>query len=295
MTMATDRERRQPWGRGVVQVRSASAAWLVLAVIAPWHDVADGRSAGVAATVIVWGWTCWTVVAIAMLVPIPVSLTAVRYVAPLALVVSVVAGSPWAIVVSVAVLLMSCAPAFIDHMVQGGAYGRETRFALRTPIPQMAPAFAAWTILVGSLAGGSLLVAARQLVTGVPLVLVGAVLATRTPRHLHRLSRRWLVIVPAGAVVHDHVVLAETFMVRTPRVASVSVVDSAGEAADLTGGVTGRRLLIAMNEADKIVLSPITARTLGTTEALHVLSFTVAPRRTKAALAALTSSTRSSR
>ena len=264
-----------------------AGAWLVLALLAPWHTAADRRTSAVAAVIIGWGWVGWTVVATALLVRTPVSLSVTRWIAPLSLVVSAAARSPWSTSTTLVALGASWAPSFADHMVQGGAYGRETRFALRTPVPQMAPAVVAWLIVVTTLISGSLLTAAESYIAGVPLLIVGAVLCTRTPRHLHRLSRRWLVVVPAGVVVHDHVVLAETFMVRSVAMSSVEVVDAAGDAADLTGGVTGRHVRIAMRDADKVVLSPITARTMGTTEALHVLSFTVAPRRPADLMAAL--------
>lgn len=275
-------------GRGIDRATTICAiAWIALAVMAPWHVVAESRSAAVGVTVIAWGWFGWTAVATALLAGAPVSLTIVRLAAPLSLVVAMAARSPWSTAAAVTAITASFAPSFADRMVQGGAYGRETRFALRTPVPQMAPASVAWLVLVGCLIGGSLLVAARSLIVGIPLAVAGLVLVTRTPRHLHRLSRRWLVVVPAGIVVHDHVVLGETFMVRTPRIASMAICPATGESADLTGGVTGSRLLIAMTEADKVVLSPITARTLGTTEALHVLSFTVAPRRPATVMATL--------
>lgn len=274
---------------GAVAVRAVvGLAWVVLAFVAPWHLAAEGRSTPVATVLIAWGWLGWTMVAVALLVPLPASLTMSRCVMPLAVVIAIAAGSPLALAASSLALLASSLPVFTDSMVQGGAYGRETRFSLRTPVPQIAPALVAWVVLVVTVIGGSLLVAAGRFLVGAPLLVGGCVLATRTPLLLHRLSRRWLVIVPAGAVVHDHVVLAETFMVRAPRLAAVSVVRTPGEAADLTGGVPGARVLVSMREADKVVLSPIAARTLGTTEALHVRSFTIAPRRPAAAAAALT-------
>jgi hypothetical protein len=68
---------------------------------------------------------------------------------------------------------------------------------------------------------------------------------------------------------------------------SLRVVNENGEAADFTGGVLGPRLSVEMKEADKVVLSKITAKTLGTTEALHVKTFVIAPRRLHVAMAAL--------
>ena len=124
-------------------------------------------------------------------------------------------------------------------------------------------------------------------IPGAAVTAIGIVLAVRVPRRLHRLSRRWLVIVPAGIVVHDHMVLAETLMVRRSQTRDLSVAIENGEAADLTGGVMGSRVIIALSTAEKVILTPITMRTLGTGEALHVQMFSVAPRRVRAAHALL--------
>ena len=268
-------------------VGCAISAWVVLAVAAPWHAAGDGRHTAVSVTLAVWGWALWTAIAIALLVPSPLSVTAIRSVTPLAVICSLVAVSPVAIFASVFMLLVSLSPLFVDIMVQGGAYGDETRFALRTPMPYLAPAFIAWAALVGSLVGGSVLVAAQMFWVGIPLVVLGIVMARFVPRRLHRLSRRWLVIVPAGIVVHDHLVLAETLMAPKANVVSSRVVDGPIDSADLTGGILGTRLAVELKEADKIILSAITAKTLKTTEALHVKTFAIAPRRARAALAAI--------
>jgi hypothetical protein len=173
-------------------------------------------------------------------------------------------------------------------MVQGGAYGDETRFALRTPLPYVVPAVIAWALYTSALIGGSLLLAARQYVIGAVLVAAGILLSRTIPQRLHRLARRWLVLVPVGIVVHDHLVLYETIMAHSEKILSVTRTSEVGEAADLTGGVLGNRLTVALTEADKVVLSAITAKTLGTTEALHVKMFCIAPRRLDAALSAIT-------
>ena len=77
-------------------------------------------------------------------------------------------------------------------------------------------------------------------------------------------------------------------MAPSAKILSVTRTSQVGEAADLTGGVIGDRLTIALTEADKVVLSAITAKTLGTTEALHVKMFCIAPRRLNTALSAIT-------
>jgi len=216
------------------------------------------------------------------------SLTIVRIVVPLSVVVSVVASQPLAIFCSVVALIVCASPVFVDSMVQGGAYGDETRFALRTPLPYVVPAVIAWLLFSTAIIGGSLFLAAREYVVGAILVAIGILLSRTIPQRLHRLARRWLVLVPVGIVVHDHLVLHETIMAHSEKILSVTRTSEVGEAADLTGGVIGDRLTIALTEADKVVLSAITAKTLGTTEALHVKMFCIAPRRLNAALLAIT-------
>jgi hypothetical protein len=235
----------------------------------------------------VWGWLFFLAVAIGALVPSPLSLTITKCITPVMVLCAFIAASPVGIFGALATFIISWSALFADVMVQGSAYGEETRFALRTPVPYWAPTVVAWSLLSGSLIGGSLLTAAEAYFVGIPLLAVGVALAYTVPRRLHRLSRRWLVIVPAGVVVHDHLVLAETMMSMRSKILSISKVAASGEAADFTGGVTGPRIAVQLKEADKVVLSNITAKTLGTVNALHVKAFSFAPRRLDAALAAI--------
>ena len=266
----------------------AMAAWVALALSSPWQTIADDASRSVAWVVLTWGWFLWTGVGASLLVPSPISLTIMRTVVPLSVVVSVVASQPLAVFCSVVALIVCMSPVFVDAMVQGGAYGDETRFALRTPLPYVVPAVVAWLLYTAALIGGSLFLAARQYIFGAVLVAIGIILSRTIPRRLHRLARRWLVLVPVGIVVHDHLVLHETIMAHSGKILSVTRTSDVGEAADLTGGVVGDRITIALTEADKVVLSAITAKALGTTEALHVKMFCIAPRRLTAALSAIT-------
>ena len=266
----------------------AMAAWVALALSSPWQTIADDASRSVAWVVLTWGWFLWTGVGASLLVPSPISLTIMRTVVPLSVVVSVVASQPLAVFCSVVALIVCTSPVFVDAMVQGGAYGDETRFALRTPLPYVVPAVIAWLLYTAALIGGSLFLAARQYIFGAVLVAIGILLSRTIPRRLHRLARRWLVLVPVGIVVHDHLVLHETIMAHSGKILSVTRTSDVGEAADLTGGVVGDRITIALTEADKVVLSAITAKALGTTEALHVKMFCIAPRRLNAALSAIT-------
>ena len=263
-------------------------AWVVLALSSPWQTIADDASRSVCWVLLTWGWLLWTSVGASLLVPSPTSLTIVRVVVPLSVVVSVVAGQPLPVFCSVVALIVCASAVFVDVMVQGGAYGDEKRFALRTPLPYVVPAVIAWLLYTASLIGGSLLLASRQYIIGAVLVAIGILLSRTIPQRLHRLARRWLVLVPVGIVVHDHLVLHETIMAPSGKIQSVARTSDVGEAADLTGGVFGDQITIALTEADKVILSKITAKALGTTEALHVKMFCIAPRRLAAALSAIT-------
>jgi hypothetical protein len=267
-------------------IASTLAAWVILGVAAPWQRLASDYSSAVGIVLIVWGWLFFLAVAIGILVPSPISLTATKCITPLMMLCAFISASPVGIFGAVAAFTISWSALFADVMVQGSAYGDETRFALRTPVPYWAPTVVAWAILSGSLLGGTLLIAAEAYFVGAPLLLIGLFLARTVPRRLHRLSRRWLVIVPSGIVVHDHLVLAETMMSMRSKILSINKVASSGEAADFTGGVAGPRIAVQLKESDKVVLSKITAKTLGTVEALHVTAFSCAPRRLDVALAA---------
>ena len=263
------------------------AAWIGLGIFVPWHTLGETTSHGVSIALVVWGWVLWIAVAIALLVPSPLSATVVHAISPLAVICAALAVNAPALFAALVAFIVLRSAVLMDHMVQGGSYGQEQRFALRTPVPFMAPVVLAWVLLMGTVFGSTFLLATQQWWTAAPLCVLGVGALALLPQRLHRLSRRWLVIVPSGLVVHDHLVLAETVMSPRNKIASLAIVETQSDSADFTGGVLGPRLAIELRESDKIVLSKITARTLGTTEALHVQSFHIAPRRINAVRAAL--------
>jgi hypothetical protein len=263
-------------------------AWLVAGAFAPW-SAWNGASDAVRTTAAAWGWVAWAAVMLASAVTLPVSLTVVRLVAPVTVVVSVgawLAGvgddAVRAAVGTALVVIGAMAGGGADvatAMVGGGAYGNEVRVPLRIPVPHVAPAVVSWLVCCATGLGGSLLVAAGRTVVGALLCAIAVALLAVVPRRLHGLSRRWLVRVPAGVVVHDHLVLAETLMIRRHDVAAVDLQRSPGAEADLTGGVFGRRLVIALSRPANVTLGAVTTRIFGAGPALHVSAFAVAPLR----------------
>lgn len=262
--------------------------WLLVAIAAPW-DLLAWHSSPVNVVLEITGWLIWAIGAVSLFAVVPVGLTAIRLIAPMMFVGAVVAlphslsdkNSPLLCLVALLsatlcefVLLL---PSITNAMVQGGAYGNETRLALRTPVPYLAPAIVTWVLLASSLIGGPLLLAAKQWILGACIAAIALGLLCVVPSRMHRLSRRWLVIVPSGIVIHDHLVLAETMMLKSSNISHVTLRDAPSDEADLTGGVFGSRLVIALNESEKVVISAITMKFLQSGEGLHVQSFAIAP------------------
>jgi len=268
----------------------ARVAWAGLAVAAwtPITQALEGRSRPVEVTVAVGAWVLWAIVALALLVPSTVALTAARVAAPVCVagVVTVVAigrddvspGWSAAAIALAAAASAACATAeFGEAFAQASAYGDERRFVLRPPVALLVPLVVSWTALCACVLVGPVSLAAGDLLVGVPVTAAAAALVWLLPKRFHRLSRRWIVVVPAGVVVHDHVVLAETAMFSRGDVTSVGLALAGTQAADLTGPAAGHAIEVALAAPATVVLAPTRAQPRGV--ALHVRSVLVAPSR----------------
>lgn len=172
-------------------------------------------------------WLGWAVGMVAAFVPHPIALTALRVVAPAAVVAAVLAAlghHPSALAVAWAAVACAWAfaPAIGAASVNGPAYPNERRFLLRPPGPLLlGPLPTAWALAVAGIAAGPLLLAARRWVLGGLLLLVGWPLAALLLKSVHNLSRRWAVFVPAGMVLHDPLVLFDPMLFRRQDVAAM--------------------------------------------------------------------------
>ncbi|MEZ5228298.1 MAG: hypothetical protein R2710_16985 [Acidimicrobiales bacterium] len=187
-------------------------------------DTVDGRSGPVQTVVEVGAWAAWFVGLVSVMAPSTVTLTLLRTVAPATVVAPLVgaltAGS-WPVGVVIALLggLVANAIVFLpttgEPMINGSAYGAEKRMALRPPASILiGPLYLAWGAVFVGVAAGPLLLAAKNWWLGVPLTIVGIFLAITGVRSLHQLSRRWIVFVPVGFVIHDYWSLAESLLVQ---------------------------------------------------------------------------------
>lgn len=244
-------------------------AWLglPLATGAAFADAIDGASEPVRWVAIVGLYTAWAGGLLALLVPRTVGLTALRIGGPAALAatagVVVGGGRPGVVdVVAIGWAALVCGTALAgftaDALVDGSSYGAERRFVLRTPVVVLlGPAELAWLAVVSGVIGPPLLLAARQWVLGGIAVVLGAGAAWAGVRALHQLSRRWVVFVPAGVVVHDP--LATTDPVLFPRrtiagMGPAAAAEPAPSVVDLGGGATGLVLEMEVHPAIDIPL-----------------------------------------
>ena len=225
----------------------------------------EDRSAAVATTAEVGLWAMWFAGLVALLAPSTVSLTVLRFVSP-SLLASAIYGtiahgvSTVGTTASIAATSLAFAavllPATGDPMVNGSSYGPERRLALRPPAALIfGPIQLTWLMMFGATAAGALMIAAKNYVVGGPLLVIGLLASWRGSQSLHQLSRRWIVFVPAGFVIHDSWALAESLLIQRREIATLGPAPlDKGELLDLSGGAMGLALLVETKEKVPLAL-----------------------------------------
>jgi len=269
------------------------AAWITLPVAAgpalssALHQWSDGpRVVGAALC-----WTAWGAGLLATLAPRPAGLTVLRAVAPAGLVIAIViavsntastlaAAAALAVTVGVAVMAVDSEIAFAA--ANAVAYGNEERYPLRVPPALFAgPLPVARALAVGGVAAGPLLLADGDVLWGVIALVLAVPVVALAGRALHSLSRRWLVLVPAGVVVVDPMALADNVLFPRPHVRAVRAVaadEPTGDALDLRLGATLGSLVLQFDEPAELTRA-VRARRGGDTVDAPAVLIAVARRR----------------
>ncbi len=198
-------------------------------------------------------WVAWAAVAVATVVPTPASLAVVRVGAAAGGFVTAIAmgyGSSFVGgVFPLVAIAVASRPEIAEWFVNGPAYANERRFPLRTPGPLLlGPVWLAGIVVVGGPVGGALLVAAGEPVAGVPVLVVGGALAYFAGRALFGLTRRWLVFVPAGVVLHDPMSLTDPVLFDRKLIETLRAAPSTTDSLDLTQGSLGLALELVLYE-----------------------------------------------
>lgn len=272
---------------GAVLIWVARAGWLAAGVLG-W-DALDGAApvAGVAAAAV------WLAGVVALALPSVVTLTLARTVIPLA--VPAAAAAWWTggaatasagVLAGAAVATVVVCSGEVGHTyAQASAYGHERRFPLRPPPAFLLAALVAWLLAAAGLLAGVVLMADARWLAGVPVAALGAAVAAFAWPRWHRLARRWLVVVPAGLVIHDHLVLAETVMLPRSDLEAVTLAPLGTDAADLSGPASGHLLEVRLHRSATAILAGTPRRPRGA--AIHLTACLIAPTRPGRALAAL--------
>lgn len=268
------------------------AAWLGIAALPGAMQSGD---ATVLASWLVWA--LWAAVAIGVLVPHPLSLVGVRFVAPL-----LVVNAAWLLVttpgsgvdtaqrwgavgaffVMLVVAVATYGAAYGATHAQAAAYGHERRHLLRPPVAVILPIVVLWLVVAAS--GATATHSPSLIVAGVAMAIF-LLLVAFTLRRAVVLARRWLVFVPAGIAVHDPLMLRDTFMVRSHDVRSLQVAPNDTAGFDATGTTWGVVLELTLSHPHDVSLSPFATRLTRTLDRLHVTSLLLAPSRPNSALA----------
>jgi hypothetical protein len=275
----------------------ARVAWLAVAIAggAAVGAALDDQARAVQVAGTLAAWIGWAVGAIALAIAGVSTLTLARAAVPASLVVAAVTvvggvGAAQAIGLLAPALAASALVATAEFgrvYIQASAYGDETRFGLRPPVGYLVACIATWLVTITAAVLAVPTLAGRAWILGVVSVVVAAGGLAVLPGRWHRLSRRWLVLVPAGIVVHDPVVLADTLMLPRRIVAMVALADgrTATSAADLTGPTPGPAVELTLSMAAPAVLAPTPIRRAGTP--MSASAVLVAPTRPGAALRAI--------
>ncbi len=268
------------------------AAWLATGVAALLGDLIHPslRPGDDAAetTVIVAMWLAYALVLAALLLPGPRALTVARIGVPAGGLEAALAvadsNDPVAVVALFAGLvgtIVVLQPLYAEAHVDAASYGDERRFLLRPPGPVMiALIVPMWAVAVLGVAVGPLLLADRGWPAGIVAAAVGLPVAAFAAHTLFRLSRRWLVFVPNGLVVHDHLAVAEPLPVGRRAVASIGPARAGTTAADLTAQAFGMALELRL--AGPVTAGVVTGRNRSEERSLTALL--VSPSRPAAVL-----------
>lgn len=259
------------------------ATWTLLPFLAgPAMAAAlDPRSVPVRTTASVGLWAVWGIVLCASLVLHPVSLTALRVAAPGAVVAAgwaAAEGPAGAGFAALAATALAGAAAFLPETaiayVNGPAYPNERRYPLRVPgALLLGPLYLAWAATIGAPVAAALLLACRRWVPGG--VVAGATVVTTwyLGRALHGLSRRWVVFVPAGLVLHDPMTLVDPVLFPKMRIAGIAAAKGNCDGLDLTQGAPGPAVELSLRGPASLVLTKPGAR-VGPTVDSDVILFT---------------------
>lgn len=235
------------------------AGWAGLPLVAgPALSAALHHHTGVRSAASVALWAAWGGSLVATMVPHPISLTTVRIVAPavvgaaLAAAVEGHASTTWSAIGlawATAVALLAFLPGTAMVFVNGPAYANERRYPLAVPGPLLlGPIELAWAATVGLPAATIGLAALHRWGWAATTAALGTVAVAILGRSLHGLSRRWVVFVPAGLVLHDPLSLTDPVLFERKVIERLGPARADTDSLDLTQRAAGLALELVLRD-----------------------------------------------
>ncbi len=200
-------------------------------------------------------WIGWAVVAVASCVALPACLAVVGVGVCAAVAVGGAAQALGALV-AVGAAAAAAQSATVEWFLNGPAYANERRYPLGIPGPIVV--LPLWLAVVATVLGPAaavMLFAGGEYVAGAVVAVVGGGAAAVGGRALYGLTRRWVVFVPAGMVLHDPMTLTDPVLFERKLIESLHAAPAGSDSLDLTGAALGLALELVLTEKVPMVLS----------------------------------------
>ncbi len=222
------------------------------------------RSGPVATALTSLAWIVWAITAIAVVIPHPFGLTALRITTP-----AIVIGLVWALtetgtahlidvlsmIVAAVIAVLAASSWVADSLIDGRSYGDERRFSLRIPVTLLLGPIPLAIVLPSATSAATVaLMASRQFAFGAIIGLVGGVLSAFAIRSLHTLATRFVVFVPAGMTIVDPLILTDSILFPRARVIRIGPAPAATTGTDLSQNAPGLALQLDLDSPTSLTI-----------------------------------------
>ena len=198
-------------------------------------------------------WVFWVLILLSTFIATPISLAVIRIGAPAAAALSLWSaletnGSVSGIIGLVASTVAACVALSAplgDRFSDGASYGDERRFLLRAPGPVLllfGPL--AWLTSLAGFTVGPILLLNKNFLFGSLISLCGFPLSVLASNAIYQLGKRWLVLVPAGILLLDHLSVGDPTLIPRNQLANFSPAKVETNALDLSQNSFGLSLEI---------------------------------------------------
>jgi hypothetical protein len=254
---------------------AAGVLWVAVALLVlvnqPLTEAVDAQSGALAIAITVTTWAVWLVGLFAIAIAAPICLTAWRLIAPLNVaaavwIITAVDTYEWSVIALVTCLALASVVVtsgeFAQRAINGMAFKNEQRFLLRAPGAfALAPLPLMCAITSISSVGAILTVADQRWLLGAISGTIALFSLSVALKVIHTFSERWAVVVPAGLVIRDPLVLNDTVLAPFADITSFGPAPLGSDALDLTENALGLALQLQLSNSTFVAKRDLRRRT----------------------------------